>query len=37
LIAISEIHIFRIRDGNVAEHRRDAAMLAMLRQLAAMP
>ena len=34
---ISEIHIFRIADGKVAEHWRDADMLGMLRQLGAMP
>jgi steroid delta-isomerase-like uncharacterized protein len=35
--AISEIHIFRVRDGKVAEHWRDADMLGMLRQLGALP
>ena len=35
--AISEIHIFRIRDGKVAEHWRDADLLGMLHQLGAMP
>lgn len=34
---ISEIHIFRIEDGRVAEHWRDADMLGMLRQLGALP
>ena len=34
---ISEIHIFRIADGRVAEHWRDADMLGMLRQIGAMP
>ena len=34
---ISEIHIFRIVDGRVAEHWRDADMLGMLRQLGALP
>lgn len=34
---ISEIHIFRIEDGKVAEHWRDADMLGMLRQLGALP
>ena len=34
---ISEIHIFRIADGKVAEHWRDADMLGMLRQLGAFP
>jgi steroid delta-isomerase-like uncharacterized protein len=35
--AISEIHIFRIQDGKVAEHWRDADMLGMLRQLGMFP
>ena len=34
---ISEIHFFRIEDGKVAEHWRDADMLGMLRQLGALP
>jgi steroid delta-isomerase-like uncharacterized protein len=34
---IGEIHIFRIRDGKVAEHWREADMLGMLQQLGAMP
>ena len=34
---ISEIHIFRIADGQVIEHWRDADMLGMLRQLGAFP
>lgn len=34
---ISEIHIFRIANGQVAEHWRDADMLGMLRQLGAFP
>ena len=34
---ISEIHIFRIEGGKVAEHWRDADMLCMLRQLGALP
>jgi len=34
---ISEIHIFRIENGKVAEHWRDADMLGMLRQLYALP
>jgi steroid delta-isomerase-like uncharacterized protein len=34
---ISETHIFRIVDGRVAEHWRDADMLGMLRQLGALP
>lgn len=34
---ISEIHIFRIADGKVAEHWRDADLLGMLRQLGALP
>jgi predicted ester cyclase len=33
---ISEIHIFRIADGKVAEHWRDADMLGMMRQLGAL-
>jgi steroid delta-isomerase-like uncharacterized protein len=35
--AISETHIFRIRDGKVAEHWRDADMLGLLRQIGALP
>jgi steroid delta-isomerase-like uncharacterized protein len=35
--AISETHIFRIADGQVAEHWRDADMLGMMRQLGALP
>jgi steroid delta-isomerase-like uncharacterized protein len=35
--AISEIHIVRIRDGQVVEHWRDADMLGMLRQIGALP
>jgi steroid delta-isomerase-like uncharacterized protein len=35
--SISEIHIFRIADGKVAEHWRDADMLGMMQQLGAMP
>lgn len=34
---ISEIHIFRIRDGQVAEHWRDADMLGLMQQLGALP
>ncbi|HEX5579663.1 MAG TPA: ester cyclase, partial [Candidatus Limnocylindria bacterium] len=34
---ISEIHIFRVAHGKVAEHWRDADMLGMLRQLGAFP
>jgi steroid delta-isomerase-like uncharacterized protein len=34
---IGEIHIFRVRDGKVAEHWSEADMLGMLRQLGAMP
>ena len=34
---ISETHIFRIRDGKVSEHWRDADMLDLMRQLGAMP
>lgn len=34
---ISEIHIFRVRDGQVAEHWRDADMLGMMQQLGALP
>ena len=33
---ISEIHIFRIVDGKVAEHWRDADMLGLMQQLGAM-
>ena len=32
---ISEIHIFRIEDGKVAEHWRDADMLGLMQQLGA--
>ena len=35
--AISETHIFRIRDGKVVEHWRDADMLGLLRQIGALP
>lgn len=35
--AISEIHIFRIEDGKVAEHWRDADMLGLMQQIGAMP
>ena len=34
---ISEMHIFRIRDGKVAEHWRDADMLGLMQQLGALP
>ena len=34
---IGEIHIFRIRDGRVAEHWHQADLLGMMRQLGAMP
>jgi steroid delta-isomerase-like uncharacterized protein len=34
---ISETHILRIRDGQVAEHWRDADMLGLMRQLGALP
>ena len=34
---ISEIHVFRIVDGRVAEHWRDADMLGMMQQLGALP
>ena len=34
---ISEIHIFRIANGQVAEHWRDADMLGQMRQLGALP
>jgi steroid delta-isomerase-like uncharacterized protein len=34
---IGEIHIFRLRDGRVVEHWREADMTSMLRQLGAMP
>jgi steroid delta-isomerase-like uncharacterized protein len=34
---IGEIHIFRVRDGRVAEHWHQADFLGMLRQLGAMP
>ena len=32
---ISEIHIFRIEDGKVAEHWRDADMLGLMKQIGA--
>ena len=34
---ISEIHIFRIVDGKVAEHWRDADMLGLMQQIGALP
>jgi len=34
---ISETHIFRLRDGKVSEHWRDADMLGLMRQLGALP
>ena len=34
---ISEMHIFHMRDGKVAEHWRDADMLALMRQIGALP
>ena len=34
---IGEIHIFRIRDGRIAEHWHQADFLGMLRQLGALP
>jgi steroid delta-isomerase-like uncharacterized protein len=34
---ISETHIFRLRDGKVVEHWRDADMLGMMKQLGTMP
>jgi predicted ester cyclase len=34
---IGEIHIFRIRDGKVAEHWHQADFMGMMRQLGAMP
>jgi steroid delta-isomerase-like uncharacterized protein len=34
---IGEIHIFRIRDGKVAEHWHQADLLGMMRQLGALP
>lgn len=34
---ISETHIFRVRDGRVSEHWRDADMLGLLQQLGALP
>jgi hypothetical protein len=33
---ISEIHIFRIKDGKVTEHWREADLLGMMRQLGAL-
>jgi steroid delta-isomerase-like uncharacterized protein len=35
--AISETHIFRIADGKVAEHWRDADMLGLMQQIGALP
>jgi steroid delta-isomerase-like uncharacterized protein len=35
--AIPEIHIFRIRDGQVADHWREVDMLGLMRQLGAGP
>jgi steroid delta-isomerase-like uncharacterized protein len=34
---IGEIHIFRIRDGKVAEHWHEADFMGMMRQLGALP
>ena len=34
---ISEIHIFRIADGKVVEHWREADLLGMMHQLGVMP
>ena len=34
---IGEIHIFRVRDGKVAEHWHQYDQLGMMRQLGAMP
>lgn len=34
---ISETHIFRLKDGKVIEHWRDADMLGLMQQLGAMP
>jgi steroid delta-isomerase-like uncharacterized protein len=34
---IGEIHIFRVRDGKVAEHWHEADFLGMMRQLGALP
>jgi steroid delta-isomerase-like uncharacterized protein len=34
---IDEIHIFRLRDGKVAEHWHQADFMGMMRQLGAMP
>jgi steroid delta-isomerase-like uncharacterized protein len=34
---IGEIHLFRIRDGQVVEHWHQADLLGMMRQLGAMP
>jgi steroid delta-isomerase-like uncharacterized protein len=34
---VGEIHIFRVRDGRVAEHWHQADLLGMKRQLGAMP
>jgi steroid delta-isomerase-like uncharacterized protein len=34
---ISETHVFRVKDGRVVEHWRDADMLGLMRQLGALP
>ena len=34
---IGEIHIFRVRDGRIAEHWHQADFMGMMRQLGAMP
>ena len=34
---IAEIHLFRVRDGRVAEHWHEGDFLGMLRQLGALP
>jgi predicted ester cyclase len=35
--AVSEIHIFRLRDGRIVEHWREADTMGMMRQLGALP
>jgi steroid delta-isomerase-like uncharacterized protein len=34
---IGEIHVFRVRDGTIAEHWHEADFLGMMRQLGALP
>lgn len=33
----AEIHIFRVRDGRIVEHRHQADFMGMMKQLGALP